>query len=259
MPREVLEPYMLNPNSPVSQAIHPDSGSSTNSRASSFYSHLHSFEWTGCEPHSCGGFVFVIKRMSFLTKLVTPLQAVIAVGVVMALSYRHIDEYNRHVEKYGPLGSMPRKRFAVEGPAPRRLEESPAPPEEGRLEWFIRSMGEVGLPACTKFLDEIAGVVHLPWFSSFVIVSRLVFGIASNFDQFWAWLNWVRRIFSEVQWHSDRQQFSYGIPTINEPWCLFKLHLFRFFWRTSQIFDRRRSSVPWINMYTVYMNHKLGV
>ena len=122
----MLKPYL------VCVAINPDSP--TNSQGSSFYSHLLRANGLDVNPILVKQSVFVIRRMSFLTKLVTPIQAVISVGVVMALSYRHIDEYNRHVQKYGPLGSMPRKRFAVEGPAPHRSEESPAQPEEGRLE-----------------------------------------------------------------------------------------------------------------------------
>jgi hypothetical protein len=41
-----------------------------------------------------------------LVKLVTPLQAGIAVVICMALSARHMDQYNKHMEKYGPLGGL---------------------------------------------------------------------------------------------------------------------------------------------------------
>lgn len=41
-----------------------------------------------------------------LVKLVTPLQAGIAVVLCIALSSRHIDQYNKHMEKYGPLGGL---------------------------------------------------------------------------------------------------------------------------------------------------------
>ena len=41
-----------------------------------------------------------------LVKLVTPLQAGIAVVICMALSARHMDLYNKHMEKYAPLGGL---------------------------------------------------------------------------------------------------------------------------------------------------------
>ena len=140
-----LNPKCLNPTSSVSQSNPSRSRPPTNSQGSFFILFSILFvasecEWTGgCESSCCEAFLCWLAAggMSFLTKLVTPIQAVVAVGVVMALSYRHIDEYNRHVQKYGPLGSMPRKRFAVEGPAPhphRSEEQSPAQPEQGRLE-----------------------------------------------------------------------------------------------------------------------------
>lgn len=39
-----------------------------------------------------------------LVKVLTPLQAGIAVVICMALSARHMDLYNKHMEKYGALG-----------------------------------------------------------------------------------------------------------------------------------------------------------
>ena len=41
-----------------------------------------------------------------LVKLVTPLQAGIAVVICMALSARHMDQYNKHMAKYEPLGGL---------------------------------------------------------------------------------------------------------------------------------------------------------
>nr|PNR58380.1 hypothetical protein PHYPA_005375 [Physcomitrium patens] len=45
-----------------------------------------------------------------LVKLLTPLQAGIAVAICMALSAHHMNQYSKHMEKYGDLGGLIEKR-----------------------------------------------------------------------------------------------------------------------------------------------------
>lgn len=58
-----------------------------------------------------------------LVKLVTPLQAGIAVVICMALSARHMDQYNKHMEKYGPLGGLLIEKRAHNNKRPAEAEE----------------------------------------------------------------------------------------------------------------------------------------
>nr|PNR43740.1 hypothetical protein PHYPA_016122 [Physcomitrium patens] len=41
-----------------------------------------------------------------VVKLVTPLQVGIVVAIVLSLSARHMGQYNKHVERYGPLAEI---------------------------------------------------------------------------------------------------------------------------------------------------------